>query len=294
MTSVAVLALGLALTPQGVPPGATPPVTPPPAASAPTASAPAQQPTSPTPPPAAVPAVATPAPPPQSAAEARASARHRRDEIGVMEGVLTAAVRLGAAQIARELQAAGPGPSGLIGQPKARGFILDGYGVFFNVEIPTLQTSVAWSMQQLQRDQEVTGQSLDALRSLVERLPDPDARRRYQSALQRIEQQVGPLPQRAADAGTPAPAIEDPDARYTKAVISACLDAMLEHSKPMNLSADEWLTVALSSTESALPSNQLYESTTVVLRVRGSDLADYLAGRITREQVRAKVEVREF
>lgn len=274
MTSVAVLALGLAFAPQGVPPSVPPP---------------AQQ-IAPTPP-----AVAPPEP---QSVEARSTARHRRDEMGVMEGVLAAAVRLGAAQIARELQEAGPGPSGLIGQPKARGFILEGYGIFFNVEIPTLQTSVVWSMQQLQRDQEAAGQSLDAFRSLVERLPDPEARRQYQAALKRLEQQVGPLPQRSADARSGAaniPAqIEDPDTRYTKAVIASCLDAMLEHSKPMNLTADEWLTVALSSTESTLPSNQLYESTTVVLRVKGSDLADYLAGRITRDQVRAKVEVREF
>lgn len=269
MTSVAVLALGLALAPQGVPPATAPPV---------------QQ---------SAPAVAPAAP---QSAEARASARHRRDEMGVMEGVLAAAVRLGAAQIAREMQAAGPGPSGLVGQPKARGFILEGYGVFFNVEIPTLQTSVVWSMQQLQRNQEVTGQSLDALRSLVETLPDVNTRRQYQAALKRIEQQVGPLPPRSAEGNAPAAPLqlEDPDTRYTKAVIASCLDAMLEHSRPMNLAADEWLTVALSSTDNTLASNQFYEATTVVLRVRGGDLTEYLQGRITREQVRARVEVREF
>lgn len=285
MTSVAVLVLGLAIAPQSAPPAAPPPVP----QSAPAAAAP----------PAVTPSAATPSAataPESQSVEARASARHRRDEMGVMEGVLAAAVRLGANQIAREMQSAGPGPSILIGQPRARGFILEGYGIFFNVEIPTLQTSVVWSMQQLQRDQQVTGQSLDALRSLVETLPDPDARRQYQTALKRLEQQVGPLPPRSGDAAGSNLLAEadEPDARYTKAVISSCLDAMLEHSKPMNLSADEWLTVALSGNDTTLASNQLYEATTVVLRVKGSDLADYLAGRLTREQVRAKVEVREF
>ncbi len=219
-----------------------------------------------------------------------------------MEGVLAAAVRLGANQIAREMQAAGSGssvltgPSILIGPPRARGFILEGYGIFFNVEIPTLQTSAIWSMQQLQRDQQVTGQSLDALRSLVETLPDAEAKRQYQAALKRLEQQVGPLPPPAPGAAPADLAAEpdDPDARYTKAVIAACLDAMLEHSKPMNLLPDEWLTVALTGSETSFASNQLYESSTFVLRVKGSDLADYLAGRLTREQIRAKVEVREF
>lgn len=271
MTAGVLLALGLTLSPQSVPPA------PPPSA------------------PQTAPVAVIPTPPPQPAT-ARAAVRHRRDEIGVMEGVLAAAVRLGAAQIAREMQAAGPGPSGLIGQPRARGFILEGYGIFFNVDIPTLQTSMMWSMQQLQRDQQVTGQSLDALRSLVETLPDADAKRQYQAALKRLEQQVGPIPRSGGDAPASNVAAEtdEPDARYTKAVISSCLDAMLEHSKPMGLGPDEWLTVALTGADTTLAANQLYEASTVVLRVKGSDLADYFAGRLTRDQVRARVEVREF
>lgn len=235
----------------------------------------------------------------QSAA-ARAATRHRRDEIGVMEGVLAAAVRLGANQIARAMQASGPGPAILIGQPRARGFILDGYGVFFNVEIPTFQKSVVWSIQQLQRDQLVTGQALEVLRSVIPSIPDADSKRQYQAAVKRIEEQVGPLPPRPADSNVAAAADlltqqpEDPDTQYTKAVINACLDAMIEHSKPMALGPEEWLTVALSGTDNTLASNELYEASTFVLRVKGSDLSDYLAGRTTREQVRAKVEVREF
>jgi hypothetical protein len=31
-----------------------------------------------------------------------------------------------------------------------------------------------------------------------------------------------------------------------------------------------------------------------VLRVKGSDLADFLAGKLTKEEARLKVEVREF
>jgi hypothetical protein len=39
---------------------------------------------------------------------------------------------------------------------------------------------------------------------------------------------------------------------------------------------------------------EIYESITMVLRIKGADLADFLAGRLTREEVRKKVEVREF
>jgi hypothetical protein len=39
---------------------------------------------------------------------------------------------------------------------------------------------------------------------------------------------------------------------------------------------------------------EILQLTTVVLRIKGSDLADYLSGRTTREEARKKVEVRQF
>ncbi len=51
----------------------------------------------------------------------------------------------------------------LTGVPRARGFLLDGYGVFFDVEIPDMNQSVIWSMMNVQRDRQV-GNALDSLR----------------------------------------------------------------------------------------------------------------------------------
>ena len=64
--------------------------------------------------------------------------QRRRNEIRMMEGVLVQAVRLGAEEVSKEMQRFEPaGVTVLTGVPRARGFVLDGYGVFFDVEIPT-------------------------------------------------------------------------------------------------------------------------------------------------------------
>ena len=82
----------------------------------------------------------------------------------MIEGVLVQAVRLGAEEVSKEMQRFEPaGVTVLTGIPRARGFLLDGYGVFFDVEIPDMNQSVIWSMMNVQRDRQV-GNALDSLR----------------------------------------------------------------------------------------------------------------------------------
>jgi hypothetical protein len=69
---------------------------------------------------------------------------------------------------------------------------------------------------------------------------------------------------------------------------------MLDHSLSMDLAPDEWLTVAARQSEGPLGSNQLFDVSTIVLRVKGSDLAVYAADRTKRAEVREKVDVRVF
>jgi hypothetical protein len=89
-------------------------------------------------------------------------------------------------------------------------------------------------------------------------------------------------------------AAEDPGQKYREAVKRCLVDAMLDNSKSMDLGPDEWLTVAARGSEAGLIPGEIYQLTTLVLKVKGSDLADLLAGRLTREQARQKVEVRQF
>ena len=88
--------------------------------------------------------------------------------------------------------------------------------------------------------------------------------------------------------------VQDTGEKYHDAVKLALIDAMLDHSKNLELKADEWLSVAARGSEMGLMPGEVFQLTTVVLRVKGSDLADYLAGRVSKEQARTKVEVRQF
>jgi hypothetical protein len=242
--------------------------------------------------------------------------QRRRDQIQLMEGVLSRAVRLGAEQVNRRMQLLDPTMTVITGQARARGFVLEGYGVFFDVEVPTMSASAVWSMITVQRDVQVAN-SLESLRRALEAMPAGPKVQEAEQALQRVARQVGPIPQpqlqpqqaqvpalpgagvTQASALVQAPAepqepMDDPDRQYTDAVKSALIDAMLDHSLSMDLAPDEWLTVAARQSEGPLGSNQLFDVSTIVLRVKGSDLAVYAADRTKRAEVREKVDVRVF
>jgi hypothetical protein len=248
----------------------------------------------------------------------RAETHARRDQIKLLEGVLQSAAGLGAEQVAKKLQALEPGVTALAGQPRARGFVLEGYGVFFDVEVPALLQSYVGSLLILQRDAQM-GSALDQLRQVIQSLPAGQERLRAEQAFSRLEMQVGPVQQRrgrpraevratdsgdptpvssvaaapAAPAGDPIPADWDPLAEYTRAVQTQLVEAMLNYSHGLNLGYDEWLTVAARDSRGPMP-GQIDDSQTIVLRVKGSDLAIYAADRSRLDEIRKKVEVRVF
>jgi hypothetical protein len=72
---------------------------------------------------------------------------------------------------------------------------------------------------------------------------------------------------------------------------------MLDYSGPIGVGPDEWLTVAARDNEHRdrlMPGDASYDLMTIVLRVKGSDLASFRADRLTRDEARKRVEVREF
>ncbi len=226
--------------------------------------------------------------------------QRRRNEIIVMEGVLVQAVRLGAQEVSAEMEKFEPaGVTALNGTPRARGFVLDGYGVFFDVEIPNLNQSLVWSVMTVQRDRQV-GRDLDLLRTAVESMPQGPNREQAVQALQQVSKTVGPTtPNRPALPDTPlpgqvsaanAPPMPDPDAMYTEAVKGSLIDAMLDHSLQMNLGTDEWLTVAARASDGPLSPSGLSDSITIILQVKGSDLAVYHADKSKREEILQRVK----
>jgi hypothetical protein len=198
--------------------------------------------------------------------------RRRSDQISVMEGTLTSSVKLAASQVARDVQSSTPGATMFTGDARARGFTLDGYGAFFYVEIPALDMNLLLSVETLERN----------------------VQRRLENQASNIQPNNEPMAVSSAKDALRSVAAEDPGQKYRDAVRRCLVDAMLDNSKSMDLGPDEWLTVAARGSEAGLIPGEIYQLTTLVLKVKGSDLADLLAGRLTREQARQKVEVRQF
>lgn len=247
----------------------------------------------------------------------------RRFHLKVMEGVLVSAVRHGADLLGSELRPVNPNLVLLAGTARARGFLLDGYGVFFDVEIPALRESAAWTIRTMLDPDPFVMQSLAQMKRQVASLPESPARGNLEKTIASIERQmavgsnagtnVAPMadsgPTRrvsSSGAAEPAPGVDtlaaqretppvrDPNALYTEAVKNALIDAMLDHGGPMGIGPDEWLTIAAKDAEGPLSPNEPYEASTIVLRIKGSDLAAFRADRLTRDEARVRVEVREF
>jgi hypothetical protein len=259
------------------------------------------------------------------------SARQVHYQIGVMERVLEGAVEHGATLIRDRLQAIAPDAPAqmlILDNPRVRGFRLDNYGVFFDVEVPSLNGTLTWSLRTL--DQNDLGLQ-SALNVLKARLDPADVD--LQQAFKRLELQVGPLaptppsapvstaprvprlpnPRRAtgsaagaadqpvtATSATPAPQVEDrilenPNEAYREEVVQALADAMLDHSAPLAIGPEEWLIVAARGIQDqprlGPPDN---DAQTVMIKVRGSDLAAFRANQISKDEVIKRMDRRVF
>jgi hypothetical protein len=204
----------------------------------------------------------------------------------------------------------------LTGGPEVRGFRLDGYGIFFDVEVPALRLPVTWPLRYISRENRTLETLAAEFKAVMARTRmDPQAEAQFADLLRRLEMQAqGPLPFRApattvsaatAQAVPPTPArvqplssalIDDPNEGYTREIKKALIDAMIEHSGPLEVAVDEWLTVAARDN---LPRDPLVpgdtaDFTTVIFRLKGSDLAAFRERRASLEDTRQKVEVREY
>jgi len=86
----------------------------------------------------------------------------------------------------------------------------------------------------------------------------------------------------------------DPDQLYTESVKNALIETMLRYNAFLKIGDDERLTVAASDSEGPQTPGQIGDLAIIIISIRGADLAAYRAGKLTREEIRKKVEVREF
>jgi hypothetical protein len=269
---------------------------------------------------------------PQRAADPRQDNVKARYNIFTMEAVLERAVEHGADQLRRQVRRVMPDMLLLSGAAEARGFRLEGYGVFFDVEVPALRESVAWQLRtMIDENGTALTTALQQLKAFVQAqsIQDARAKQSLEQALKRIELVVGPVqpsppppapssppgpttpgavtaltvdPPSARPQSAPAPPpvdttlLEDPNQSYEREVKDALIDAMLDYSGPLGIGPEEWLTIAARDNEhrDRFSPGDPFDTITIVLRIKGSDLAAFRADRITKDEARKRVEVREF
>lgn len=257
-----------------------------------------------------------------------------RYQISVMEGALERAVQLGAQRLSRQVQEVSSDMLFIATAARAKGFWLDTYGVFFDVDVPAMRHSMAWSFRTLDRGGQKLQGDINTLKRNLQFVRDPQAHRDMEAAIQRMERLVAPpmlppgmdpasgapSPAQAgvgqtgtvnasatmtAPGSTPAPlpgepsstnaVLDDPGLAYTNEVKAALVDAMLDYGTSIPIADGEWLTIAArDNNESRIGGDDPYDVTTIVLRVKGSDLAAYKAGRVTRDEAVKRVSIKDY
>jgi hypothetical protein len=244
-----------------------------------------------------------------------------RHHIYVMEGALAGAVNFGASRLTREVRTVIPDLFVLAGEAQARGVYLEGYGVFFDVEVPMLRQSMMWSLRtMMDQDDQAIQSAINDLRTYLKGIPNASTRASLETALKRLELQtaaVGGIQPRMASrsgdaqvaaqgtnmsAGAGLGSVEkawaqDPNRAYTESVQRALVDAMLDYSPAMAIPADQWLTVAARDNERRdrlAPQDPFEQVVTVLIKIKGSELQAYRSGKIDKEEARRRVKIGEF
>jgi len=251
----------------------------------------------------------------QTPAAGRAAAELRY-QIGQMERILEGAVEHGVTITRDRLQALTQTPADMLvsDNAHARGFRLDGYGVFFDVTVPYFDATLTWSLRTLDQNDLGLDSALRTLQTHVKTAGDPN----LEQALKRVELQMPAVVARTTStkgaaagarnatgsaASTPDdpppssddPILNDPNEAYRSEVTIALKDAMLSNSSSLSIAPNEWLTIAAKGNDDRprlAPADS--DSRTRIFRLKGSDLADFLAGKITREEALDRIEIKVF
>ena len=199
--------------------------------------------------------------------------------------------------------------------------------MFFDVEVPSLVGTLPWSFRTLDQNDLGVDNALQTIRAFIQsngtkdvalrqaleslelRLVPPSGTSNVATAgtsnvttaspTRTVSAQSAPLAQTSQVARAPQapadPILANPNEAYRAAIRSSLVEAMLEHTRGLNLGPNEWLTVAARGSDDQLRlASAGTEGQTNILSIRGSDLAAFLAGQITLEEAEKRVDIRVF
>jgi len=189
-----------------------------------------------------------------------------RTQAFVFERALRGAVELGGQQLAKRAMVLVPELTLSTEEATVRGVKLGGYGFHFDVQVPSIQSTVL--------------------------LLDMVAARQRRGAASQPVAATGVVASDPMNA--PAPSF-DTDREYTTYVRAALVDAMLDSSGVLAVAAGERLSVVVSGIEHPNP-NPLYRASTqkLILTISGSDLIELRQGRISRDEARQRIVEERF
>ena len=111
-----------------------------------------------------------------------------RYQIGTMERVLENAVEHGASVWRDRLQALAPVQALLLDNARVRGYRLEDYGMFFDIDVPSLETTLFSAFRTLDQNGLGVQSALNQLKAFVQSQAAGDVN--LQQALKRVELQV--------------------------------------------------------------------------------------------------------
>ena len=235
------------------------------------------------------PSVSSQAQPSSEVAAGRAESSQLRYQLRVMERVFEEAVEHSARNFASSMEEATPGAARFMGNTGAHGFRLNGYGLFFDVQIPVLRRSLSWVFRHLNRGPSELGPALQSLRQHMRSFDNVDVRDSLEEALRSIESLVGHPPP------PPPPPDVDPGEMYAMEIRDALANAMLDYTDSLPLAANEWLTVATTSSGNRADSpTDLPRGLGLMLRVPGRVLIALRQGEMARSEALNRIEYSEF
>jgi hypothetical protein len=157
-------------------------------------------------------------------------------------------------------------------------------------------------MRTLERPDPELLAAMKELRKNTQGLADQQSRQELDRAIKALEDQIKAYDTRpknvsmagAASAAAQAPVeVQDPRVFYAAEMTNALINAILDHGMAVGVGAEEWLTVAARESLDFrfTPDNP---PTTLILRVKGSDLTALRDKGLSREEARKRIEVKQY
>ena len=210
-----------------------------------------------------------------------------------MQQLLEEAVTRGVQVVEQQLPTVAPQLLFFAGPVQARGFVLDGHGMFFDVEYPVVRRSLLWSMSALDGMDVGMSAALRDLRARMLSLPEGPGQAGLQAIAEMEAQLYGsrPSPASASPSGMQLASDVDPREIYVSALPGELTNAVVAFGSSLGVGGDEWLVVAARDGRGRADPRLVGPRRTLRLRIKGHDLDALRQGRLTVEEARRRVEI---